>query len=86
MQLEVSVPAFSKMETGITDLNLSRLNQIAKLFNLTTVQLLASSDTDNIKDYAKDVNAIRQKLQQREEEIIGLQKKVIYLYEQLYKD
>ncbi len=86
MQLEVSVPAFSKMETGITNLNLSRLNQIAKLFNLTTVQLLASSDTDNIKDYAKDVHAIRQKLQQREEEIIGLQKKVIYLYEQLYKD
>ncbi len=58
------------METGTTDLNLSRLNQIAKLFNLTTVQLLADSDSDEIKDYEKEVNAITQKLQQREEEII----------------
>jgi hypothetical protein len=52
---------------------------------LTTVQLLADSDSDEIKDYEKEVNAITQKLQQREEEIIELQKKVIDLYEQLYK-
>ena len=32
-RLDISIPAFSKIETGITDVNLSRLNQIAKLFN-----------------------------------------------------
>lgn len=42
-KLGISIPAFSKMETGITDLNLSRLIQIAKLFNFTAVQLLSFS-------------------------------------------
>lgn len=84
-RLEISIPAFSKMETGVTDLNLSRLNQISRLFNLTVVQLLADSDLDEIKDYAKEVNEKKQRLLKREEEIINLQKKVINLYEQLYK-
>ena len=29
-QLGISIPAFSKIETGITDINLSRLEQISK--------------------------------------------------------
>ncbi len=85
-RLDISIPAFSKIETGITDINLSRLNQIAKLFDLTTAQLLADSDSDEIKDYAKEVTAISHSLHQREEEIIALQKKVIQLYEQLYQN
>jgi transcriptional regulator with XRE-family HTH domain len=84
-QLEISIPAFSKIETGITDINLSRLNQISKLFNLTVVQLLSSSDTEE-KEYVNEIDTITQKLQQRDNEIIELQKKVIDLYEQLYKD
>jgi len=40
------MPSLSKIETGITDLNLSRLNQIAKLFNLTTVELLSYSGSE----------------------------------------
>lgn len=84
-RLEISIPAFSKIEIGITDINFSRLNQIAELFDLPTVQLLAD-DSDEIKDYAKEVNAITKKLRQREEEIIDLQKKVIQLYEELYQN
>jgi len=84
-RLEISIPAFSKMETGVTDLNLSRLNQISRLFNLTVVQLLADFDAENVKDYTKEINEMKQRLQKREEEIINLQKKVINLYEQLYK-
>lgn len=85
-RLDISIPAFSKIETGITDINLSRLNQIAKLFDLTTAQLLADSDSDEIRDYAKEIKAISHSLHQREEEIIDLQKKVIQLYEQLYQN
>ncbi|PUV25350.1 transcriptional regulator, partial [Sphingobacterium athyrii] len=36
-------------------------------------------------DYVNEIDAIKQKLQQRDDEIIELQKKVIDLYEQLYK-
>ena len=84
-RLEISIPAFSKIETGITDVNLSRLNQISKLFNLTVVQLLSTSDSEEDKEYVNEVNALTQKLQQRDGEVIELQKKVIDLYEQLHK-
>ncbi len=85
-KLGISIPAFSKIETDITDLNLSRLIQIAKLFNFTAVQLLSFSETDDVNDYAGGTTSIHQKLKEREEEIIQLQKKVIDLYDQLYKD
>lgn len=85
-KLGISIPAFSKIETGITDLNLSRLIQIAKLFNFTAVQLLSFSETDHVNDYVDGITSIQQKLKEREEEIIQLQKKVIDLYSQLYKD
>ncbi len=85
-QLDVSIPAFSKMETGITDLNLSRLNQIAKLFNLTLVQLVSNSETDDVKDYTKEIRLLNEKLQQKGDEVIQLRKKIIALYEQLEKD
>lgn len=85
-KLGISIPAFSKIETGITDLNLSRLIQIAKLFNFTAVQLLSFSETDDVNNYVDGITSIQQKLKEREEEIIQLQKKVIDLYSQLYKD
>ena len=84
-KLGISIPAFSKMETGITDLNLSRLIQIAKLFNFTAVQLLSFSETDDVNNFVDGITSIQQKLKEREEEIIQLQKKVIDLYSQLYK-
>ena len=85
-KLDVSIPAFSKMETGITDLNLSRLNQIAKIFNLTLVQLISNSETDDVKDYTKEIRLLNEKLQQKGDEVIQLRKKIIALYEQLEKD
>ena len=85
-RLEISIPAFSKIETGITDLNLSRLNQIAKVFNLTIVQLLYCSEKEEIKEPTDEIKVISEKILQREDEIIHLQKKVIQLYEQLYQN
>ena len=76
-QLGISIPAFSKIETGITDINLSRLEQISKLFDMTVVQLLNThGDVYNV-----EVNTLTHKLREREVEIIDLQKKVIELYE-----
>lgn len=84
-RLDISIPAFSKIETGITDVNLSRLNQISKLFGLSLVQLLSTSDVDDNKDRMDELNEMNRKLQLREIEVIDLQKKVIDLYEQLHK-
>ncbi|NQD70372.1 helix-turn-helix transcriptional regulator [Sphingobacterium shayense] len=84
-RLDISIPAFSKIETGITDVNLSRLNQISKLFGLSLVQLLSTSDSEEDKQVQDEINELTKKLQFRESEVIELQKKVIDLYEQLHK-
>ncbi len=83
-RLDIAIPSLSKIEAGITDLNLSRLNQIAELFDLTTVQLLSYSGSEEANEHADEVKVLSEKIQQRDDEIIDLQKKVIQLYEHLY--
>jgi transcriptional regulator with XRE-family HTH domain len=82
-QLEISIPAFSKIETGITDVNLSRLEQISKLFEMSVVQLLTFNDQEGLESYNTEVENLTQKLHEREVELIDLQKKMIELYEEL---
>jgi transcriptional regulator with XRE-family HTH domain len=82
-QLDISIPAFSKIETGITDVNLSRLEQISSLFGLTVVQLLTFTDSEEQEKYNNEVEILTKKLQDRETDVIELQKKVIDLYEEL---
>ncbi len=82
-QLDISIPAFSKIETGITDVNLSRLEQIATLFGMSIVQLLTFNDTEEQEKYNNEVENLTKKLQEREADVIELQKKVIDLYEEL---
>ncbi len=82
-QLDISIPAFSKIETGITDVNLSRLEQISTLFGMSIVQLLTFNDTEEQEKYNNEVDVLTKKLQERETDVIELQKKVIDLYEEL---
>ncbi len=84
-RLDISIPAFSKIETGITDVNLSRLDQISKLFGMTIVQLLATGDPEEEKKYVSELSVATKKLQDRDSDVIELQKKVIELYEQLHE-
>ena len=82
-RLDISIPAFSKIETGITDINLSRLEQISTLFEMTVVQLLTFNDTEQQEKYTSELETLTKKVQERESEVIELQKKVIELYEEL---
>ncbi|MGV8878898.1 MAG: helix-turn-helix domain-containing protein [Sphingobacteriaceae bacterium] len=82
-RLDISIPAFSKIETGITDVNLSRLEQISFLFDMTVVQLLTFNDNEQEQKHVSDLESINKKLSDREAEVIDLQKKVIELYEEL---
>ncbi len=84
-RLEISIPAFSKIETGITDVNLSRLEQISKLFDMSVVQLLTFNDVEGQEKYTSELEELTKKLQERETELIDLQKKIIELYEELRK-
>jgi len=82
-RLDISIPAFSKIETGITDINLSRLEQISKLFEMSVVQLLTFNDQETDLKFSNELDVVNKKLTDRETEIIDLQKKVIELFEEL---
>ncbi len=84
-RLGISIPAFSKIETGITDVNLSRLIQIAGIFEVNIVELMAINGIETkTSDFEPALlNIAQQKLNERETEILGLQRKVIELYEEL---
>ena len=82
-KLGISIPAFSKIETGITDINLSRLEQISNIFEVSLVNLLALEHIDEPSLQDLNLNNVQQKLVDRELEINNLQRKVILLYEEL---
>jgi transcriptional regulator with XRE-family HTH domain len=82
-KLDISIPAFSKIETGITDINLSRLEQISNLFEMSVVQLLTFNDLDQDQKTMSELEVINKKLMDREAEVIDLQKKVMELFEEL---
>lgn len=79
--LNISTPAFCKIETGQTDLNVSRLLQIAKTFKVSVVQLL-SGDSD-YGGSSEELSVLKKELSEKEEELNRLRKKVIELYDKL---
>lgn len=81
-RLGISIPAFSKIETGVTDINLSRLEQIANVFEVSVVYLLAM-DIKEAEHEPSHLSIAQKKLLDRETEIATLQRKVILLYEEL---
>jgi transcriptional regulator with XRE-family HTH domain len=81
-RLGISIPAFSKIETGVTDINLSRLEQIANIFEINVAQIL-SIDAEDMDITPSNLSIAQKKLIDRESEIANLQRKVILLYEEL---
>ena len=82
VQLGISIPAYSKIETGITDINLSRLKQIAGLFNVTMDSLISEKPSDEIIDeLTQEKDSTIANLQS---EVISLQKKLISAYEEVH--
>ncbi|OWK70757.1 helix-turn-helix domain-containing protein [Pedobacter sp. AJM] len=80
-QLNISTPAFCKIETGQTDLNISRLLQIAKTFKVPVMMLLTGETVD--QGSSVNSNELREQLTAKDEEINKLRKKVIDLYDKL---
>jgi len=71
-ELNISLPAYSKIERGITDISLGRLTQIAKLFNISVIELLSYGETNSLKSH-------KALLEEKDKEIMALQKRIIEL-------
>ena len=78
--LDISIPAYSKLETSITDPNFSRINQIAEVHNLTLRELLDVGE-DGPNEEIKLIEQLKDKVSELESTIIRLQGKLIDLYD-----
>ncbi|MGI4805663.1 MAG: helix-turn-helix domain-containing protein [Janthinobacterium lividum] len=78
--LNVSVPAYSKMETGKTDLNYSRLKALAAIYHISMIQLFTSEEK-LLSGKPTALETILAKLFLRQQEINSLREQSIKLYE-----
>jgi len=84
-KVQVSVPAFSKIETGPTDINMSRLKQLAEIFEVSILDILYDEGENPQEELIEAANALREQIQQKEATVNMLQKKLIDLYEEVSK-
>jgi transcriptional regulator with XRE-family HTH domain len=82
LQLDISVPAFSKIETGSTDINISRLNQIAALFNVNVLDILSVHGEHSLSISIKELDECKTELLEARQEILRLQTRLICLYDE----
>ncbi|GGA96425.1 hypothetical protein [Mucilaginibacter rubeus] len=78
MRLPFGSDVFSKFFQNY----LSRLAQIAAVFEISVTELLTLNDA-NFNQWPNKLNVLHEKLFARETEVIDLQKKVIELFEEL---
>lgn len=76
-ELDISLTAYSKIERNITDVNHSRLVQIAKVFGITVIELLSADKKTKSKN--EEIDSLKKIISEKNKEIISLQKKVIEL-------
>lgn len=81
-QLKISIPAYSKIESGTTDINLTRLSQLATLFNVGVWEILSIPGDIPNKAEIEALSQCRQLLAETEKELFLLQKKIILLYDE----
>lgn len=71
-ELEISLGAYSKIERSVTDINLSRIEQIAKILKLSVQELFAYGEKS-------ELDKLKKLVEEKDKEIMDLQKKIIKL-------
>ncbi|HMI01884.1 MAG TPA: helix-turn-helix transcriptional regulator [Pedobacter sp.] len=80
-ELGISIPAYCKIETGLTDINITRLKQISALFGVSTEALLTGDESHLC--LRGELNSLKTKLDESCKECMDLQRKLIGAYELL---
>jgi len=81
-KLGISIPAYSKIETARTDINLSRLVQLAEVFNISVKDLICMGNSQD-PDLLKELADCKRQLAANRKEIGHMQVKLIRLYDEL---
>lgn len=82
--LKISVPAFSKIETDVTDVNVSRLSQIADLFEVHISKMFIDDEPEN-SEAQDEIRKAKETIDAQAAKISHLQEYIITLYEELHK-
>ncbi len=83
MFINISIPAYSKIETGVTDMNLSRLEQFADLFEMSLVEIVNFGKADYHGKNDEELDNLNAKLKKLDAEVIDLQRKMIILLDEI---
>lgn len=79
-ELSCSVPAYSKIETGATDITDTRLQRLAKFYNMRVADIYNYGEpVDNV--LLLELAKIKEELSEKDARILYLQTKLIELYE-----
>ncbi len=84
-KVQVSVPAFSKIETGPTDINMSRLKQLAEIFEVSIMDILYDVGENPQEGLIQETNELKKQILEKDATVNMLQKKLIDLYEEVSK-
>lgn len=79
-KLNISIPAYSKIESGVSDINMSRLAQFAEVFHVSTIDLLSADHFYAIQ--LEKINMLKIELEEKTARVSKLQAKIIELYEE----
>ena len=77
--LEISVPAYSKIECEITDINITRLMQVATVLGVEPSSLLPGHNGDELM--LQENKKLKEKIKSIEKDMMNLQAKLIDMYE-----
>jgi len=83
-ELGISTSAFSNIENGFTDINLSRLEQVAKVLKVRLVELVEIYDPDAEPEHSP-ANTLFKSLAECNTEVEELQFKIFKLREELMR-
>lgn len=82
-RIDISILALSKIEMGVTDISLSRLEQMAELFEMSIIELITLEEIKPDPQQMIELEIANKRLMEHEAQIIDLQKKIIELFEEL---
>lgn len=81
-KLGITSGSYSKIESGFTDINLSRLEQIASILDIRLIQLLSFNPEQEIRDASRYLSVLTQ-IQEKDRCIELLLRQIIELAQEL---
>lgn len=80
--LNISIPAYSKIENDITNLSVTRVRQLAEVFHVPVEALM---EGDAVFEHELIKKGLEIRLEEQHAVILALNTKIIALYEELHQ-